>query len=97
MKAGVFLVLAMTALPGCAPTTELEANAPPAAAPQPLLPEAYSAPPANVAPATPPTAVAPPAPPYSIYAVAPAPGRLGLSFPGMIVNPYHPQWTINVQ
>jgi hypothetical protein len=87
MKAGVFLVFAMAALPGCAPTTELEPNMPPAAAPQPLLPEAYSASPAT----------AMPAPPSAIYAAAPAPGRLGFSFPGMIVNPYHPQWTINVQ
>jgi len=89
MKAGVFLVVAMAALPGCAPTAETEPSAPPAAGPQPLLPAAYSAPPPGV--------VASPAPPYSIYAVAPAPGRPSLGFPGTMLNPYHPQWTIRVQ
>jgi hypothetical protein len=97
MKAGVFLVAAMAALAGCAPTAELEPNTPPVAAPQPLLPQAYSAPPAMAAPATPPRAVASPAAPSAIYGVAPAGGRPSLSFPGTMLTPYHPQWTINVQ
>jgi hypothetical protein len=97
MKAGVFLLVAVAALPGCAPTPELEPNVPPAAAPQALLPQAYSAPPATAVPATPPRPVISSAPPSSIYAAAPPPGSPGLSFPGTMPNPYHPQWTINVQ
>jgi hypothetical protein len=89
MKTGVFLLVAVAALPGCASTAELEPNVPSAAAPQPLLPEAYSAPSARP--------VVSPVPSYSMYAVALAPGRPDLSFLGTMRNPYHPQWTINVQ
>jgi hypothetical protein len=95
MRAVVFLLVAMAALPGCAPPAEREPNPPPAAGPQSLLPEAYSAPSAITVPATPPVISS--APSSSIYAVAPAPGRPGLSFPRTMLNPYHPQWTINVQ
>ena len=97
MKAAVFLLVAVAALPGCAPTAEIEPNVPPAAAPQPLLPEAYSAPPVTAVPATPPRPVISSAPSSSMYAIALAPGRPGLSLPGTMLNPYHPQWTINVQ
>jgi hypothetical protein len=97
MRAGVFLFVAMAALPGCAPTAQLEPNVPPAAAPQPLLPEVYSAPPAMAVPATAPGPGVPPAPPSSIYAVAATRGGPGLSFPGTMFNPYRPQWTIAVQ
>jgi hypothetical protein len=98
MRAGVFLLVAVAALPGCAPTAEFEPNVPPAAAPQSLLPEAYSAPAATAVAATSPRpVVVSSAPSSSIYAVAPAPGRPGLGFPGTMLNPYHPQWTINVQ
>jgi hypothetical protein len=90
MKAGVLLLVAMAALPSCAPMAEVDQSAPQAAAPQPLLPEAYASLPAAAAPiATP--------PPSPIYAVAPARGRSGLGFPTTMFNPYHPLWTINVQ
>ena len=88
MKAGVLLLVAMAALLGCAPMAEVDRSAPQAAVPQPLLPEAYAA------PAAAPTATPPRSP---IYAVAPGRGRSGLGFPTTMLNPYHPQWTINVQ
>jgi hypothetical protein len=90
MKVGVLLLVAMAELPGCAPMAEVHQSAPEAAAPQPLLPEAYAATSAAAAP----TATPPPSP---IYAAAPDRGRLGLGFPTTMFNPYHPQWTINVQ
>jgi hypothetical protein len=97
MKAGAFLLLVTAALCSCAPTAEFEQNAPPAAAPQPLLPEAYSATPAGMVPAAPPRPVVSPAPSSSVFAVAPAWGGRSLTFPGPVLNPYHPQWTVNVQ
>ena len=90
MKAGVFLLVAIAALPGRAPMAEVDQSAPQAAAPQPLLPEANSAPPTAAAPAAKPL-------PSPIYAVAPARGRSGLGLPATMFNPYHPQWTVNVQ
>jgi hypothetical protein len=90
MKAGVLLLVATAALPGCAPMAEVDQGAPQAAAPQPLLPEAYAPPSAVAAP----TATPPPSP---TYAVAPARVRPGRDFPTTMFNPYHPQWTINVQ
>ena len=90
MKTGVLLLVAMAALPDCAPMAGVDQSVPQAAAPQPLLPEAYAASPAAAAPtATPPSS--------PIYAVAPVRGRSDLGFPTTMFNPYHPQWTINVQ
>jgi hypothetical protein len=95
MKAGIFLLIAMATSSGCAPVAEVGQNAPPAAAPQSLLPAEYSAPPAAAAP----TGIAP-RPIISaspIYAAAPAWRGQGVNFPATSFSPYHPQWTINVQ
>jgi hypothetical protein len=92
---GLCLAIGTASLSGCAQGYP-EANAPPAAEPTPLIPQAYAAPEAAVpsvspsAPAMSPTSLTPmPADPRSLG------GRAGSS-PAMILHPYHPHWMIDV-
>src|SRR5216683_1340584 len=90
------LGIGIASLPGCTQGYP-EANAPPAAEPTPLIPQAYTAPPAAAAPtASPP---APTMPPGSFMPGPAAPrspeGRAGLS-PAMIWHSYHPYWMVDV-
>ena len=91
--------LGIASICGCA-TDVSEANAPlvpPAAAPTPLVPEAYTALAAAVAPAPPPLAQLrlPPAPapdpaPAPAVAARPVPSPVNKS------NQYHPYWVVDV-
>jgi hypothetical protein len=93
---GLCLGMGIASLSGCTQGYP-EANAPPAAEPTPLIPQAYAAPQAAAAPiAYPP----PPAmPPASLMPVPAAPrspeGPAGFS-PAMMLHPYHPHWMIDV-
>jgi len=96
---GLGLGFAIASLSGCAPGAD-ETNASPAsdaAAPTPLVPEAYAAPPGPVASTASPPAPTMPRPPLiPIAATAPAPeGRVAL-VPATIFNPYRPHWIVDV-
>jgi hypothetical protein len=92
---GLGLGIGITLLSGCA-LSAAEANAPPvppAAAPTPLLPEAYTALSAPVGSTASPVAEAPvPPPPAAASAVA---GR-AVPSPAIKSNQYHPYWVVDV-
>src|SRR5271167_4017656 len=99
MKVGIIVGLGLgigiAFMSGCAPGAA-EANAPPvppAAAPTPLVPEAYTALPGAVAPAA-----APPARTRLSPAAAPAVALEGraMPFPTVKSDQYHPYWVVDV-
>ena len=99
MQVGIVVSLGLgigiTFLSGCAPGAA-EANAPPvplAAAPTPLVPEAYTALSAPVASTASPAAQAPLLPP-----LAAAPAVAGRAVPSPVIksNQYHPYWVVDV-
>jgi hypothetical protein len=86
---GLGLGIGISFLSGCAPGAA-EANAPLAAAPTPLVPEAYTA---LSAPVPSPAAQAPVSlPPAAASAVA---GR-AVSSPAIKSDQYHPYWVVDV-
>jgi hypothetical protein len=88
---GLGLWIGIAFLSGCAPGAA-EAKAPPASAPTPLVPEAYTALSAPVGSTASPAAEAPLAPPPAALSVA---GRAGSS-PAIKSGQYHPYWVVNV-
>jgi hypothetical protein len=86
---GLGLGIGITFLSGCAPG----ANVPPAAAPIPLVPQAYTALSAPLASTAPPAAQAPLLPPL---AAAPAVAGRGIPSPVVKSNQYHPYWVVDV-
>jgi hypothetical protein len=93
---GLGFGVGIASLTGCAQGYP-EANAPPAAEPTPLIPQAHTAPLAAAAR----TASSPvPTMPPALLAPEPAASRspesrVGLS-PAMTLHPYHPYWMIDV-
>jgi hypothetical protein len=89
---GLGLGIGIAFVSGCAPVGA-EATAPLAAAPIPLVPEAYTVLPAAVAPAT-----AQPARTRSLPAPAPALALEGRTMPTIAVkfDQYHPSWVVDV-
>jgi hypothetical protein len=88
---GLCLGIGTASLSGCTQGYP-EANAPPAAEPTPLIPQAYAAPQAAAAPTA-----SPPAPGSLMpeRAARRPEGRAGLA-PAMILHPYHPYWMVDV-
>jgi hypothetical protein len=91
---GLCLGIGIASLSGCTQGYP-EANAPPGAAPTPLIPQAYAAPQAAAPTASPPAPTMAPASstPISLPPRTPA-SRAGFS-PAMM-HPYHPHWMIDV-
>ena len=88
---GLGLGIGIIFVSGCAPGAA-EANAPLAAVPTPLVPEAYTALSAPVGSTASPAAEAPLAPPPAALSVA---GHAGSS-PAIKSNQYHPYWVVDV-
>lgn len=90
--AGLSLGIGIAFFSGCAPG-DVEATAPSAAAPTPLVPEAYTALAAAVAPAA-----SPLAPTRILPTPAAAPALAGRAMPFAAVNSdrYHPYWVVDV-
>jgi hypothetical protein len=86
---GLGLGIGITFLSGCAPG----ANVPPAAAPTPLVPQAYTALSAPVASTASPTAQASVLPPLAAALAA-----AGRAVPSPVIksNQYHPYWVVDV-